>query len=95
MSVALTWLSTTADGKQFARDFTTIGDLFGDAGESQIAAESAVAWDAVAPETPVTVTDKEKRLSGHFLGRRASWIDVRIDGHRKSFRANQVQVAGA
>lgn len=94
LTVVLSWFGTP-DGKTFAREFTDIGDVFGEGSETPIAADTAVAWDGVAVGTQVLVNDKEKKLNGEYLGRRQSWIDVQIDGARRSFRATQVQVVGA
>jgi len=101
LGVAMTWMSTTQDGRAFTRESTTLGDIFGEIVEDQGDAlltgdEDYVDWSAVAADTKVIViADGKKAAIGEFIGKRSSWIDVRIGGEKRSFRANQVQLAGA
>lgn len=96
LCVAMTWLSSTKEGLEFASEFTSIGHLFCEQDDEPVKAGSnAVDWAAVAVETKVVVTVDKKPTVGEFLGRRSGWIDVRMNGEQKSFRTSQVQLAGA
>ena len=99
LTVAMTWMSTTEEGKEHTRDFTSLGDIFGEPevpGPSVVAGESIVDWDAVPLESNVIAMSGDKQVNGVYVGRRSrAWIDVRIAGERKTFRPHQVQLAGA
>jgi len=98
LCVATTWMSSTNEGRAFAIEHTTIGELFCVATEEEAvlpAGSAVVDWDSLAPETKVFVTVNKKTHTGEFMGRRGGWIDVRIGGDEKQYRANQVQLAGA
>lgn len=80
LSVALTWLSSTQEGREFSANQTTLGDLFGGVEDVPETAEeipddapedvpdedilTAEAWDALLPETDVIVTLKNKSTIG-------------------------------
>lgn len=109
LSVAMMWMSTTNEGIEFTREFTTLGDIFGapDDDMSGIISsvknddesaddENVVDWDALPVETKVIATKGGTQMIGEYVGRRSrAWIDVRIDGERQSFRPRHVQIAGA
>lgn len=97
LAVAMTWLSSTNDGREFAKEHTNIGDLFVAEAEEAVEAEpNKVDWSEVEPETPVLVMIDDKPTAGHFVERRGrSWIDIRINGETKKFRCSQVRLSGA
>ena len=94
LSVGMTWLSSTKEGREFARENTTLGDMF-DESESN-SSPSPIDWDSVPVESEVVVimSDKTKKV-GNYIGRRGNWLDVRVDGELKHFKTTKVQVAGA
>lgn len=95
LSVAMTWLSSTKEGREFARENTPLGDMF-DESES-VSSPSPIDWDSVAAESEVVVimSDNKTRKVGNYIGRRGNWLDVRVDGEVKHFKTTKVQVAGA
>ena len=97
VTVALAWLSSTKEGRAFTRDNTTLGDLFcADDDETECESDSgSIDWVKLPLETKVVVVIDEKPTVGEYIGRRSSRIDVRIAGERKSFKRNEVKLAGA
>lgn len=98
LTVAMTWMSNTEDGREFTRTNTTLGDMFAEpSGDCEAAAvASAVDWDKVALQTCVIVTLRDNSTKqGMFHGRRGAWLDVLVDGEMKPFRMARVQLAGA
>lgn len=91
LTVALTWLSTTKEGRAFSQSLP-IASLFAEENESTEA--EPVEWENVAPETKVIAMVDDRPVVGEFLGRKSSWLEVRIAGEKKSFRFQQVQLAG-
>ena len=100
-SVAMTWLSSTKDGQEFASAFTPLGDLFGEDGSDELSVElsddlvvSAEDWDSIPADTELIVTMKDKSTKvAEFIGRRGNWIDVRVNGEVQHFRTNKVKIA--
>lgn len=96
LSVALTWMSSTKDGMAFTRENTDLGDFFeADAEQPESDDETMIDWVNIPLETKVVVLIDNKPTPGEYIGRRSSRIDVRIAGERKSFKREQVQLAGA
>lgn len=94
MSVALAWLSGTDDGREFSRELP-IGSLFTALTPDNAAGgQSRVDWDAVAPDTKVIAMIDDEPVQGEYVGRKASWLEVRIAGEKKNFRFQHVQLAG-
>lgn len=91
LSVAMTWLSSTKEGREFARDFTVLGNMFD---VELVVSDGKVKWEFVAVDTPVVVIQDGEPTPGEYLGKRAGFIDVRIAGERKVFKSTQVQLAG-
>lgn len=89
ISVALTWLSSTEEGRAFAQKYPGLEDLF-----SEPKTQETVNWAEVKPETPVVVTIEGKLVEGVFLGKRSSWFDVRVGTEKKSVRSHELQLAG-
>lgn len=99
MTVAMTWLSATEEGRAFSREHTQLGDLFGVSGEQEDEADDVLVnpedWETLPPESDVLVTMKDKSTKvGKFVERRGSWVDVRIDGELKHIRISKVKIAG-
>ncbi len=97
LAVAMTWLSSTKDGRAFAAEHTTIGHLFcadDDEQECESVAGS-IDWVKLPLETKVSVVIDGKPTVGEYVGRRSSWIDVKIGDERKSFKRSEVKLAGA
>ena len=93
LGVAMTWLSSTAEGRAFALEHLAIGDMFS-ADDNQPVVAGAVDWDDVPVSTPVVaIVDKQKTV-GEYMGRRSSYIDMVVGTEKKTFRTNQVQLAG-
>ena len=90
LAVALTWLSSTDDGRAFAQKYPGLEDLFD---EPEQAVE-AFNWSNVKVGTSVIVTTDDKEVPGEFLGKRSSWLDVKINGEKKSVRAHELKLAG-
>lgn len=91
--VVLTWLSSTTEGKEFARANTLLGDVFDDKEEEDVTEETKLTYPL---GTPVKVVDKdENQLDGEFIGQNGAWLYVMIDGQKKSFRPHQVTPIGA
>lgn len=92
LNVAMTWLSSTKEGRAFAGEFSEIGDLFDGSEPVPLSVEE---FDTLPAESPVLVTlnDKTKK-AGSFIGRRGNWVDVKIDGEVKPFLTSKVQLAG-
>lgn len=98
LSVAMTWLSTTREGRAFALEHTTIGELFCSDDQPKTTSEvvSEVDWDTVTADSEVAVTIGDNQITGKFLRvRGGGWIDVRVGEESKKFRTSQVQLAGA
>jgi len=97
LCVALTWLSTTEDGRQFSCENLPLGGMFGHYfGEDTTEGDPSFDWTKVVQETPVYVLLKDNStVKGEFMECRGSWIDVRVDGEVRHFRASKVQVIGA
>lgn len=105
LCVAMMWMSSTKEGRAFAKEDPTIGDLFCDQDDepelhmsdsmSVGATGTIIDWSIVPPETRVIVTIDQKPTVGEFIGRRGGWVDVRVAGESKPFRSTQVQLAGA
>lgn len=99
LTVAMTWMSSTKEGRAFTRENTPLGDIFPEPVEESesVSAPSPIDWDSVAAEAEVVVimSDNKTRKVGNFLGRRGNWLDVRVDGEVKHFKTTKVQVAGA
>jgi plastocyanin len=91
LAVAMTWLSSTKEGRAFADEFTTIGGLFSEA-EIPLTPGDEVKWEKVQADSKVIVNVNDQTLIGKYIGRRSSWVDVMVDGERKSYRLHQVQV---
>jgi hypothetical protein len=84
-------------GLRSHEEFTTLGDIFSEPDDEQCesAGTASIDWNTLPPETKVIVLIDDKPTTGEYIGRRSSRIDVRIAGERKSFKRNQVQLAGA
>lgn len=97
LAVALTWLGSTKEGRAFARENTSIGELFcdDDDSDSEPVGTNVVDWEAVQADTKVVVLIDKKPTIGEYMGLRSSRVDVRIAGERKSFKRNEVKLAGA
>jgi hypothetical protein len=99
LAVGLTWLSSTAEGREFAREFTTIGDLFPEESDEQsyspLSGGNDVDWDTIKPDTPVIVQHEGATLTGTLIKKRQAWIDVLVNNEKRHFRIPQVQLAGA
>lgn len=100
LSVAMTWMSSTKDGRTFSTECTPLGDLFGDYGEVVDDSDDDVIggddWDALPVESEVSVTMKDKSTkAGKFVQRRGSWVDVRVNGEVQHFRISKVKIVGA
>ena len=96
LGVAMTWLSSTKEGRAFALEHTILGDLFSDQADDPSPADAAVVdWDSVTPQSKVVVIIDQKPTAGEFMGRRGSWIDIRVGGDTKPYRTSQVQLSGA
>ncbi len=110
LSVAMTWLSSTKEGRAFSRQFTNLGDLFSepvsaDAETESVESEesedaeseaSADTWDTLPAESSVIVRIKPGVTKpGNFIRRKGNWIEVRIDGEIHHHRISKVQIVGA
>ncbi len=101
LCVATTWMSSTKEGRAFAMEHTTIGELFAEdvqaADPEAVPGDlpSVVDWEGLPADAIVTVSVNQKTITGKFVGRRGGWIDVLVGGEKKQYRANQVQLAGA
>jgi hypothetical protein len=93
LNVALTWLSTTEDGRAFASEHTTIGDMFCDESEDGRTGQK-IDWSTLPAETKVVVVIDGKPTTGEYLARRFNNIDVRIAGEKKTVKRKQVHLAG-
>jgi hypothetical protein len=102
LNVALTWLSSVKEGREFARECTSLGELFDDeetefsvtdgGGQHSV---SAIDWTKVEPGTQVVVADKGATIYGTYVQKKSNWITVNVAGEEKSFRSPQVQLGGA
>ena len=96
LAVTMTWMASTAEGLEFARENTNIGDLFvGPEAPEKTTSAASVDWDAVPQESKVLVTIDDKVAPGVFFGRRGAWVDVKVGSETKAYRTSQVQIAGA
>lgn len=97
LSIAMLWMASTEEGRAFTRESTTLGDIFSEPADSQVATDaSAVKWKDVKPGTPVVALAADgKPTNGAFIDQRMGWISVAIDGKEQSFRVSQVKLAGA
>jgi len=109
LSVAMTWLSSTKEGRAFTSLLTPLGDLFGEC-ENELsddladdladepADDAAIItgdWDTLPAESRVVVTMQDKsHCEGQFITRRGSWVDVRVNGEVKHFRISKVKPVG-
>ncbi len=97
LAVAMTWMSSTKEGRAFAAEHTNIGHLFC-ADDDEPECESvggSIDWVKLPLDTKVSVMIDGKPTVGEYIGRRSSWIDVRIGDERKSFKRSEVKLAGA
>lgn len=99
LTIVMTWMSSTKEGRAFTRDNTTLGDLFttvddeveDDSDDDVIL--SSDEWDSLPAESPVVVLMKDNSTrDGQFLRRRGTYVDVRIDGVEKPVRINKVRI---
>ena len=110
LSVAMTWLSSTKEGRQFSQQFTNLGDLFcgplpaEGAEETEEVKESegtssevsTDAWDTLPAESQVVVTMQSgAERPGNFIGRKGNWVEVRINGEVSHHRISKVKIVGA
>ena len=102
LMVAITWLSSTVDGREFTSKHTNLGDIFSTEDIGNVlgnpesgSGENKVDWFKVKPETPVVIEDKGITFPGKFVARRTNWLDVLVNGEEKHFRPQQVKLAGA
>ena len=96
LSVAITWISSTAEGREFVKD--QLPGLFSAAEPPEaFSPDGPIDWEKVPANTKVVVTVKDKLpVNGEFVGQRQGvYIDVQINGEKKSFRSTQVQLIGA
>ena len=93
--VAMTWMSATKEGREFTREFTPLGDVFSEQEDSEPVEKNSIDWNSVPADTKVIVLIDDQPTTGEYIGRRSSRLDVRIAGERKSFKRDQVQLAGA
>lgn len=95
-NIATMWLSGTAEGREFARTETKLGNMFSDPEVSSDASEkTAIDWNTLPAKTKVIATVGDEAAVGEFVDYRSSWVRVSIGGETKSFRSTQVQLAGA
>ena len=93
ITTVMTWFAATREGRQFAIEHTKLGSLFIELVDEEKEA-SKVDWSTIAKDVPVIVTYNDgTNAPGQFLEHRGSWIDVRVDGKEKAFRASKVQLA--
>lgn len=90
ISIVMTWMSSTNEGRAFARQNTNLDDLFDLPGTSQ-----AIDWDLVQPETLVLVEVNGKPTQGVFLKRRGNTVDVKVGTEEKSFRTHLVKLVSS
>lgn len=104
LSVAMSWMLGTKEGREFAMENTNLGDILvedevaeesGEPGIPGLTEDGKIDWSAVQPQTPVVITHKDGKINARFLRRRHSWIDVIVDGNEKHFPIKQVHLAGA
>jgi len=100
LGVVMNWLIATKDGRAFAIEFTTIGDLLcspeDDAKADSISdLPASDDWDNTPAQSKVTVLIDDKPTAGKFIGRRGAWIDVKVGSETKPYLMSQVQIAGA
>lgn len=95
LAIALTWLSSTDDGRKFTSESTNLGDMFGYVPESRDSDAPSIDWDGVSIESPVIVMIDGKPTQGLFMVRRGGWLDILVDGKERSFRTTNVKLAGA
>jgi hypothetical protein len=98
LAVAMTWMSTTKEGREFTRESTTLGEIFSNPDDEPVtdgSSDKEVDWKSVDPDTPVFVSINGALTPGLYVGRRSSWVDVLVGGEKKQFRTHQVQLAGA
>lgn len=95
LTVSLIWLSSTVDGRDFAQNQTSLGDMFADPATVP-EVHSDIEWDKIAKGTRVVCElQNGKTKEGSFIGVRGSWIDVVIEGQKKNFRTNKVVLASS
>ena len=87
LAVAMLWMTSTVDGKRFAKESAGLGELF------EEEEPPTPDWSSVKPDTPVTVNSEGTTINGMFQKRRGGWLDVIVAGETKQFRSPQVQLA--
>lgn len=96
LSVALTWLSSTDEGREFAARNTNLGELFGEVAPELEDDQPVVGeelWDTLPAESDVTVTLKNKTTKpAKFLKRQGNWVHVRVNGENQAFRISKVKI---
>jgi hypothetical protein len=97
LTIAMTWLSSTEEGREYSQENTPLGDMFSAAPVDEIVTISDEDWEKLPVESEVLVTlrDNKTTRTGQFLERRGGWVDVRVDGEVKHFRISKVQLIGA
>lgn len=99
LTVVLTWLSSTADGRKFAADHAGLGEMFGpvpdDEPEDAVSTEAGDMWDRLPRDTEVVIQLRDKTVKkGQFLSRRGGWVEVRVEGTAEFHRISKVKPAG-
>jgi hypothetical protein len=82
MNVALTWLSSTREGRQFSKDIEALSTLF-------IELPSDVPhidWALVKPGDPLMVNGENGIESATFVDKKPGWIIVKVKGEQLSVR---------
>lgn len=104
LSVCLTWLSGTQEGRKFTKTQTSLKDLFteeaeeeSESGDDESTTEQPASshMDKIKAGTPVVIDDDGKSIRGTFIEKRGSWIVCQVDSKERSFRTHTVKVEGA
>lgn len=97
LAVAMTWMSSTKEGRKFSIENTTIGHLFcadDDEQESESVGE-IIDWASLPLDTKLSVAIEGRPTIGEYAGRKSSWIIVKIGNESKPFKRSDVKLAGA
>lgn len=103
ITVAMTWLSSTEEGRKFSAKIPQLNGLFdvplveteqkqSPETESQTDVP-LVKWKEIAPDTPVLANVDGSWVPGIFKGQRGSWLDIFVGDEEKHLKIHQVQLA--
>lgn len=82
LNVSLTWLSSTREGRQFAKDIEVISELFVELPSDK----PEIDWQFVKAGDPLTINGENGLEPATFVDKKPGWIIVNVKGQNLSVR---------